>query len=62
MAPQAEPVVPPGVVNVVTRSALRGTEVIANGVRGKGVVGPRDVFGKQSNMAFLAFSETWLHA
>jgi hypothetical protein len=35
-------------------------EVIANGVRGTGVVGPRDVFGKQSSMAFLAFSETWL--
>ena len=38
----------------------REAEVIANGVRGTGVVGPRDVFGKQSSMAFLAFSETWL--
>jgi hypothetical protein len=37
-------------------------EVVANGVRGTGVVGPRDVFGKQSSMAFLAFSETWLKA
>ena len=38
----------------------RDAEVIANGVRGAGVVGPRDVFGTQSSMAFLAFSETWL--
>ncbi|HZO30225.1 MAG TPA: hypothetical protein VFH48_29995 [Chloroflexota bacterium] len=36
-------------------------EVVANGVRGTGVVGPRDVFGTQSSMAFLAFSETWLN-
>ena len=35
-------------------------EVVANGVRGTGVVGPRDIFGTQSSMAFLAFSETWL--
>jgi hypothetical protein len=38
----------------------RAAEVIANGVRGKGVVGPRDIFGTQSSMAFLAFSETWV--
>jgi hypothetical protein len=38
----------------------REAEVIANGVRGQGVVGPRDVFGTQSSMAFLAFSETWV--
>jgi hypothetical protein len=37
-------------------------EVIANGVRGTGVTGPRDVFGRQSSTAFLAFSETWLKA
>jgi hypothetical protein len=36
-------------------------EVVANGVKGTGVVGPRDVFGTTSSMAFLAFSETWLH-
>lgn len=39
----------------------RDAEVVANGVRGEGVVGPRDVFGKQSSTAFLAFSETWLN-
>jgi hypothetical protein len=38
----------------------REAEVIVNGVRGTGVVGPRDVFGKTSSMAFLAFSETWV--
>jgi len=38
----------------------REAEVIANGVRGTGVVGPRDIFGTQSSMAFLAFSETWI--
>jgi len=37
-------------------------EVAANGVRGAGVPGPRDVFGRQSSTAFLAFSETWLKA
>lgn len=37
-------------------------EVIANGVRGVGVPGPRDVFGTRSSTAFLAFSETWLKA
>jgi hypothetical protein len=37
-------------------------EVIANGVRGEGVPGPRDIFGKESSTAFLAFSETWLKA
>lgn len=35
-------------------------EVVVNGVKGTGVVGPRDVFGTQSSMAFLAFSETWI--
>ena len=40
----------------------REAEVVANGVRGTGVVGPRDVFGTQSSMAFLAFSETWVKA
>lgn len=40
----------------------RSAEVLVNGVRGTGVVGPRDVFGTQSSMAFLAFSETWLNA
>jgi hypothetical protein len=40
----------------------REAEVIANGVKGTGVVGPRDIFGTQSSMAFLAFSETWLKA
>jgi hypothetical protein len=38
----------------------REAEVVANGVKGRGVVGPRDVFGTQSSMAFLAFSETWV--
>ena len=37
-------------------------EVMANGIRGTGVPGPRDVFGRQSSTAFLAFSETWLKA
>jgi len=37
-------------------------EVIANGVRGVGSPGPRDIFGRQSSTAFLAFSETWLKA
>jgi len=37
-------------------------EVVANGVRGTGVPGPRDTFGKPSSTAFLAFSETWLNA
>jgi hypothetical protein len=40
----------------------REAEVLVNGVKGTGVVGPRDVFGTQSSMAFLAFSETWLNA
>lgn len=40
----------------------REAEVLVNGVKGTGVVGPRDVFGTQSSMAFLAFSETWLKA
>ncbi len=40
----------------------RDAEVLVNGVKGTGVVGPRDVFGTQSSMAFLAFSETWLNA
>jgi hypothetical protein len=40
----------------------REAEVIANGVHAAGVPGPRDVFGKQSSTAFLAFSETWLKA
>jgi hypothetical protein len=38
----------------------RGAEVVANGVRGRGVPGPRDQFGKQGSTAFLAFSETWV--
>jgi hypothetical protein len=37
-----------------------GAEVVANGVRGQGVPGPRDIFGRASSTAFLAFSETWL--
>jgi hypothetical protein len=40
----------------------RDAEVLVNGVKGSGVVGPRDVFGTQSSMAFLAYSETWLNA
>jgi len=40
----------------------RGAEVVANGVRGAGVVDVRDQFGKQSSTAFLAFSETWVKA
>lgn len=35
-------------------------EVVANGVKGTGTPGPRDIFGTQSSTAFLAFSETWL--
>jgi hypothetical protein len=40
----------------------RGAVVVANGVRGRGVPGPRDMAGKQSSTAFLAFSETWIKA
>jgi len=40
----------------------RQAEVVANGVRGRGVPGPRDMGGKQSTTAFLAFSETWIKA
>jgi hypothetical protein len=40
----------------------RQAEVVANGVRGRGVVGPRDMSGKRSTTAFLAFSETWVKA
>ena len=40
----------------------RQAEVIANGVRGRGVSGPREMFGKQSTTTFLAFSETWIKA
>ncbi|MFQ5880719.1 MAG: hypothetical protein ACE5IZ_11185, partial [Dehalococcoidia bacterium] len=35
-------------------------EVVVNGVRREGRVFPRDVGGRRSTMAFLAFSETWL--
>jgi hypothetical protein len=35
-------------------------EILANGVQGRGVPGPRDIFGRASSTAFLAFSETWL--
>ena len=38
----------------------RQVEVIANGVRGRGVPGPRDMGGKAITTAFLAFSETWV--
>ena len=40
----------------------RQADVIVNGVRSSGVPGPRDMAGKQSSTAFLAFSETWLRA
>ena len=40
----------------------RQAEVVVNGVRGRGVPGPRDMAGKQSSTAFLAFSETWVKA
>jgi hypothetical protein len=40
----------------------RQAEVVVNGVRGRGVVGPRDMGGRQSTTAFLAFSETWIKA
>jgi len=40
----------------------RSAVVVANGVRGEGVVTTRDQFGKQSSTAFLAFSETWIKA
>ncbi len=40
----------------------RACEVVANGVRGRGVPGPRDMYGTQSSTAFLAFSETWIKA
>ncbi len=40
----------------------REAEVVANGVRGRGVVSPRDMAGKPSTTAFLAFSETWIKA
>ena len=40
----------------------RACEVVANGVRGRGAPGPRDMFGKESTTAFLAFSETWIKA
>ncbi len=38
----------------------RGAEVVANGVRGRGVPTDRDQFGKRGSTAFLAFSETWV--
>ncbi len=40
----------------------RAAEVVANGVRGRGVPTIRDQFGKQGSTAFLAFSETWVKA
>lgn len=40
----------------------RSAVVVANGVRGEGVVTTRDQFGKQGSTAFLAFSETWVKA
>ena len=40
----------------------RQAEVVANGVRGRGVSGPRDMYSKQSTTTFLAFSETWIKA
>ncbi len=40
----------------------RQAEVLVNGVRGKGAPGPRDMAGRQSSTAFLAFSETWIKA
>ena len=38
----------------------RACEVVANGVRGRGVPGPRDMHRTPSSTAFLAFSETWI--
>jgi hypothetical protein len=38
----------------------RSADVVANGVVGRGVPGPRDMFGTRSSTAFLAFSETWI--
>lgn len=35
-------------------------EVVVNGVRSEGRVFPRDMGGRRSTMAFLAFSESWL--
>ncbi|MBA2448371.1 MAG: hypothetical protein H0V51_10135 [Chloroflexi bacterium] len=40
----------------------RRAEVVANGVRGRGEPGPRDMAGTPSSTAFLAFSETWIKA
>jgi hypothetical protein len=40
----------------------RTAEVVANGVRGKGVTGEREMGGKRMSTAFLAFSETWVKA
>ena len=37
-------------------------EVLVNGIRGRGEPGPRDMAGKSSTTAFLAFSETWIKA
>jgi hypothetical protein len=38
----------------------RKADVVVNGTRSTGVPEPRDMAGKQSSTAFLAFSETWL--
>jgi hypothetical protein len=40
----------------------RRAEVLVNGARGQGAPGPRDMAGKRSTTAFLAFSETWIKA
>jgi hypothetical protein len=37
-------------------------EVVANGVRVRGVLGRREMAGKEISTAFLAFSETWVKA
>ena len=38
----------------------RRADVVVNGIRSTGAPEPRDLAGKQSSTAFLAFSETWL--
>lgn len=40
----------------------RQADVVVNGTRSTGAPEPRDMAGKQSSTAFLAFSETWLKA
>lgn len=37
-------------------------DVVVNGVRGVGKPIPRDMQGRKSTTAFLAFSETWVHS